>query len=50
MTDIEGARQVARRLKETYDKSNTGYIDNMEVVSMIVDAYRSFNRVFNPSR
>jgi hypothetical protein len=27
-----------------------GHIDSIEVVPMIVDAYKSFNRVFSPSR
>ena len=50
LTDHEGARNVARRIMETYDRDRNGHIDSIEVVPMIVDAYKSFNRVFSPSR
>ena len=50
LTDSEGARNVARRILDTYDRDRNGQIDSIEVVPMIVDAYKSFNRVFSPSR
>jgi Ca2+-binding EF-hand superfamily protein len=50
LTDPEGARSVARKILETYDRDRNGHIDSIEVVPMIVDAYKSFNRVFSPSR
>lgn len=50
LTDKEGSKQVARRILETYDRDRNGVIDSIEVVPMIVDAYKSFNRVFSPSR
>lgn len=50
LTDTEGARSVARKILETYDRDRNGHIDSIEVVPMIVDAYKSFNRVFSPSR
>ena len=50
LTDKEGAKQVARRILDTYDRDKNGGIDSIEVVPMIVDAYKSFNRVFSPSR
>lgn len=58
LTDIEGAKvlytiykkAVARRLFDTYDRDRNGGIDNVEVVPMIVDVYKSFNRIFSPSR
>ncbi len=50
LTDREGARNVAKRILDTYDRDRNGVIDNIEVVPMIVDAYKSFNRVFSPSR
>ena len=50
LTDREGAKQVARRILDTYDRDKNGVIDSIEVVPMIVDAYKSFNRVFSPSR
>jgi len=50
LTDRDGARQVAKRILDTYDRDRNGVIDNIEVVPMIVDAYKSFNRVFSPSR
>lgn len=50
MTNYEGAKSIARRLFEIYDRDKDGQIDNVEVVPMIADAYRSFNRNFSPSR
>ena len=50
LTDYEGARSVARRILDTYDRDKNGIVDSIEVVPMIVDAYKSFNRVFSPSR
>lgn len=49
LTDIQGAKEVADRLRQMYDRNQDGRIDRVEVVPMIVDAYRSFNRHFNPS-
>ena len=50
LTDREGSKQVAKRILDTYDRDRNGVIDSIEVVPMIVDAYKSFNRVFSPSR
>jgi Ca2+-binding EF-hand superfamily protein len=50
LTDRDGAKSVARRILDTYDRDRNGVIDSIEVVPMIVDAYKSFNRVFSPSR
>lgn len=50
LTDKQGAKNVAKRILDTYDRDNNGVIDSIEVVPMIVDAYKSFNRVFSPSR
>jgi hypothetical protein len=50
LTDFDGSRNVARRIMDTYDRDRNGHIDSIEVVPMIVDAYKSFNRVFSPSR
>jgi Ca2+-binding EF-hand superfamily protein len=50
LTDRDGAKGVARRILDTYDRDRNGVIDSIEVVPMIVDAYKSFNRVFSPSR
>lgn len=50
LTDRDGAKQVAKRILDTYDRDRNGVIDSIEVVPMIVDAYKSFNRVFSPSR
>lgn len=50
LTDREGAKNVAKRIMDTYDRDRNGVIDSIEVVPMIVDAYKSFNRVFSPSR
>lgn len=50
LTDRDGAKQVAKEIVNTYDRDRNGIIDSIEVVPMIVDAYKSFNRVFSPSR
>ena len=50
LTDRQGAKNVAKRILDTYDRDSNGVIDSIEVVPMIVDAYKSFNRVFSPSR
>jgi Ca2+-binding EF-hand superfamily protein len=50
LTDLDGAKNVARKILDTYDRDRNGNIDSIEVVPMIVDAYKSFNRVFSPSR
>ena len=50
LTDLEGAKAVARRLFDTYDRDRDGSISNVEVVPMIVDSYRAFNRNFTPSK
>lgn len=50
LTDLEGAKIVARRLFETYDRDRDGNINNGEVVPMIVDSYHAFNRNFTPSK
>ena len=50
LTDLEGAKNVARKMLDTYDRDRNGTVDSIEVVPMIVDTYKSFNRVFSPSR
>ena len=50
LTDLEGAKAVARRLFDTYDRDRDQSINNVEVVPMIVDSYRAFNRNFTPSK
>jgi hypothetical protein len=40
---MEGAKAVARRLFDNYDKGRKGRLDNVDCVPMIVEAYKSFN-------
>jgi hypothetical protein len=47
---VEEAKQVARRIYDQYDTEGVGYINNMGVCAMISDAYRSFNKDFQPSK
>lgn len=49
ITDQEGAKAVARKLFESYDKDRNGVLDKFEVGPMMVDAYKSINKGFNPS-
>ena len=50
MSDLESAKIVAKKLFETYDRDRNGVIDTTETIPMIVDAYKSFNRSFQPTR
>ena len=50
LTDQVGAKSVAKCIFETYDRDRNNLIDSIEVAPMIVDAYKSFNRVFSPSK
>ena len=50
ITDLEGAKSVARRIFETYDRDRNGLLDSIEVAPMMVDAYRAMNKGFNPSK
>lgn len=50
ITDIDGAKQVARRIFEQYDRDRNGLLDGIEVAPMMVDAYRAMNKGFNPSK
>ena len=47
--DIESAKNIARRLFETYDTNKTGVIESQECRSMISDAYSTVNRNFAPT-
>ncbi len=48
--DLAGAKAVARSIIEQYDRNGKGWIYINEVPSMMVDAYRSINKGFNPSQ
>ena len=50
LMDYQGAKNVARRILEMFDRDRSGHIDSIEVVPMIVGAYKSSSRVFSPSR
>lgn len=50
LTDAAGAKAVAKRLMDLYDRDRDGNINNMEVVPMMVDAYQIMNRRFQPSK
>ena len=50
LTDITGAKSVAKRLLEMYDRDRDGQLSNTEIVPMMTDAYQSMNRRFNPSK
>ncbi|KAL4500424.1 hypothetical protein ABPG72_003375 [Tetrahymena utriculariae] len=50
ITDIEGARLVARRLFEQYDKNGSGEITSSEITGMMQDAYKDMGKGFNPTK
>ena len=43
-------KAVAQRIFEVYDRDRNGVIDINESGSMLSDAYKSFNKVFKPTR
>lgn len=50
LTDVEGARIVARRIFEVYDRDKDGNINAAELSPMLSDTYKTFNRGFNPEK
>lgn len=50
LTDSEGARAIAKKLFESYSKSNSSELKNEEVAPMMIDAYKSMQKGFNPSK
>ncbi|CAK88074.1 unnamed protein product (macronuclear) [Paramecium tetraurelia] len=46
--DVDGCRMLARKIFSTYDLSNKGYIDVVDIGSMFTDAYRSQNIITKP--
>jgi Ca2+-binding EF-hand superfamily protein len=49
MTDEQGAKSIARRMMEQYDRNRDNTIDRTESVTMLVDTYRTFNKPVNPT-
>ena len=50
LTDVEGARAVARRMFEGFDKDKDGNLNGGEIASIISETYKNFNRSFTPSK
>ena len=50
LTDVEGARAVARLLFEGFDKDKDGNLNGGEIASVITETYKNFNRKFTPSK
>lgn len=50
LTDVSGAKLVAKRIFEMYDRDRDGNINNNEVVPMMVDAYQGMQRRFVPNK
>ena len=49
LTDIGGSKEVAKRLMNLYNRKKDNSIDRIEVVPMLVDVYKTFNRSINPN-
>ena len=49
LTNTEGAKALAKKIFEIYDKDKSGVIEAHEIGSMMVDAYKSINKSFTPS-
>ena len=43
--DFEGARALAQRIFEIYDKDRSGVIESYEIKHMLIDTYKSINKV-----
>ena len=48
--DIEGARSLARRIFDAYDRDKSGAIESYEIGQMMTDTYKSINKSFVPSQ
>ena len=49
ITDLEGAKALAKKIFDLYDSNRTGVLGNQELPTMMVDCYRSMNKGFQPS-
>ena len=50
LTNQEGARALAKKIFQIYDKDQSGVIETHEIGAMMVDAYKSINKMFTPSK
>lgn len=48
--DYESAKLLAKKIFEIYDKDKSGAIESYEIGDMMVDTYKSINKLFNPSQ
>ncbi|EGR33920.1 hypothetical protein IMG5_031040 [Ichthyophthirius multifiliis] len=46
---IDGAKAVAKRFFEDYDKGNKQRLDNVDVCPIIIEVYKAFNQFYTPS-
>ena len=44
--DYEGARALSKRIFEIYDKDRSGVIESYEIKDMMIDTYKSINKVY----
>ena len=49
LTDVKNAKEVAKRLFDTYDTGRKGVLDISDFGPMIQTAYKSFNLTFSGS-
>jgi hypothetical protein len=50
LTDIEGARQIARNLFGFYDSDKSGSLNTVKALPMLTNAYKVFNAALNPAK
>jgi hypothetical protein len=50
LTDVEGARQIARNLFGYYDNDRSGSLNTVKALPMLTNAYRVFNAALNPAK
>ena len=50
LTDIEGAKQIARNLFGFYDNDRSGSLNTVKALPMLMNAYKVFNSALNPQK
>lgn len=45
----KGAKAVAKRFFEDYDKNRKGKLENVDICPIIIESYKAFNQFFTPN-
>lgn len=44
------AKFMSRKLMETYDKEKKGYLSEAEIMNILIDIYRNYNKTYTPTK